>query len=70
MTQNQPVPYRDQKARLLTRIKGLRLGLRYLEQQGAGGNSSWQGIVAEMNRARADLAALVAGPFPSVDLTL
>lgn len=45
----------DQKLRRLkVQMKAIRLAGRYLQEQGAGGNSTWQQLMNELNNLKAD----------------
>lgn len=40
--------------RIKVQMKAIRLAGRYLQEQGAGGNSTWQQLMNEMNNLKAD----------------
>ena len=40
--------------RLKVQMKAIRLGMRYLQDQGASGNSTWQQLANELNNLKAD----------------
>ena len=45
---------KTQLRRLKTQMKAIRLASSYLQEQGAGGNSTWQELSAELQRLKAD----------------
>lgn len=47
-----------QMRRIGVQMKAIRLATRYLEQQGASGNSTWQQLANEQSRLRNDLSSL------------
>ena len=40
--------------RMKVQMKAIRLAGRYLQEQGAGGNSTWQQLMNELNNLKAD----------------
>ena len=42
------IPNNQKLRRLKTQMKAIRLAGRYLQEQGAGGNSTWQELMAEL----------------------